>query len=164
MRRRKKNHRTRKMDNRRTVYTGVPCLLYWLIIHRCSTGGGLSARNKRILIWFWFDMEYLCRPSEASTRFCVIPSGYPPQDGQSLLCAGEELDSNPGLLICSQVRYHWATFPPPIEPPLLLALSHLSSSAYCLANKYILLFSISSVHGGSSGMRMCMWNNLDTLQ
>jgi hypothetical protein len=23
---------------------------------------------------------YLCRPSEASTRFCVIPGGYPPQD------------------------------------------------------------------------------------
>ncbi len=25
-------------------------------------------------------MEYLCRPSEASTRYCVIPSGYPPRD------------------------------------------------------------------------------------
>jgi hypothetical protein len=25
-------------------------------------------------------MEYLCRPSEASTWFCVIPGGYPPQD------------------------------------------------------------------------------------
>ncbi len=31
---------------------------------------------------------------------------------KSLPCAGEELDSNPGLLICSQVRYHWATSPP----------------------------------------------------
>jgi hypothetical protein len=37
-----------------------------------------------------------------------------------LPCAGEELDSNPGLLICSQVRYHRATSPP-------LPLSHLSS-------------------------------------
>ncbi len=55
---------------------------------------------------------YLCCPSEASTRYCVIPGGYPPQDWQSLPCAGEELDSNPGLLICSQVRYHWATSPP----------------------------------------------------
>ncbi len=45
---------------------------------------------------------YLCRPSEASTRYCVIPGGYPPQDWQSLPCTGEELDLNPGLLICSQ--------------------------------------------------------------
>ncbi len=68
---------------------------------------------------------YLCRPSEASTRYCVIPGGYPPQDWQSLPCAGEELDSNPGLLICSQVRYHWATSPPlwATSPPL----NHLSS-------------------------------------
>ncbi len=44
-------------------------------------------------------MEYLCRPSEASTWYCAIPGGYPPQDWQSLPCAGEELDSNPGLLI-----------------------------------------------------------------
>jgi hypothetical protein len=50
-------------------------------------------------------MEYLRRPSEASTRYCVIPGGYPPQDWQSLPCAGEELDLNPGLMICSQVRY-----------------------------------------------------------
>ncbi len=55
---------------------------------------------------------YLCRPSEASIRYCVIPGGFPPQDWQSFLCAGEELDLNPGLLICSQVRYHWATSPP----------------------------------------------------
>jgi hypothetical protein len=65
---------------------------------------------------------YLCRPSEASTRYCVIPGGNPPQDWQSFPCAGEELDLNPGLLICSQVRYHWATFPPNIEPPLLLSI------------------------------------------
>ncbi len=38
-------------------------------------------------------MEYLCCPSEASRRFCVIPGDYPPQDWQSLPCAGEELDS-----------------------------------------------------------------------
>ncbi len=61
-----------------------------------------------IFLWVVVYM-YLCRPSEASTRYCVIPGGYPPQDWQSLPCAGEELDSNPGLLICSQVRYHWAS-------------------------------------------------------
>ncbi len=33
-------------------------------------------------------MEYLCRPSEASTRYCVIPGGYPPQDWQSSVCWG----------------------------------------------------------------------------
>ncbi len=53
----------------------------------------------------------LCRPSEASTRYCAILGGYPPQDWQSLLCAGEELDSNP--LICSIA----------MEPPLLLKIS-----------------------------------------
>jgi hypothetical protein len=56
------------------------------------------------------------------TRYCVIPGGYPPQDWQSLPCAGEELDLNPGLLNCSQVRYHWATSPPihfPIQEFLL---------------------------------------------
>ncbi len=78
-----------------------------------------------IFLWVFMFMEHLCRPSEASTQFCAIPGGYPPQDWQSLPCAGEELDSNPGLLICRQVRYHWATSPP-FEPPLLL-LSHLSS-------------------------------------
>jgi hypothetical protein len=67
----------------------------------------------------FFVYMYLCRPSEASTRYCVIPGGHPPQDWHSLPCAGEELDSNPGLLICSQVRYYWATSPP-FEPPLLL--------------------------------------------
>jgi hypothetical protein len=55
---------------------------------------------------------YLCHPSEASTRYCVIPGSYTPQDWQSLPCAGEELDSNLVLLICSQVGYHWATSPP----------------------------------------------------
>ncbi len=34
-------------------------------------------------------------------------------------CAGEELDSNPGLLICSQVHYHRAPLLP-VEPPLLI--------------------------------------------
>ncbi len=70
---------------------------------------------------------YLRRPSEASTWYCVIPGGYPPQDWQSLQCTGEELDSNPGILIFSQVRYFWATSPPSLshlssffEPPLLL--------------------------------------------
>jgi hypothetical protein len=64
-----------------------------------------------IFLWVFVYM-YLCRPSEASTRYCAIPAGYPPQDWQSLPCAGEELDLNPGLLICSQVHYHWATSPP----------------------------------------------------
>ncbi len=70
---------------------------------------------------------YLCRPSEASTWYCVIPGGYPPQDWQSLPCAGEELDSNPGLLICSQVRYHWATSPPPFN--FILSLKILCREA-----------------------------------
>ncbi len=68
---------------------------------------------------FCVQYMYLCRPSEASSRYCVIPGGYPPQEWQSLPCAGEKLDLNPGLLICSQVRYHWATSPPWILPPLL---------------------------------------------
>ncbi len=74
--------------------------------------------------------EYLCCPSEGSTRYCVIPDGYPPQDWWSLPSAGEELDLNPGLLICSQVHYHWATSPPTlsqlssnIEPTLLFFAS-----------------------------------------
>ncbi len=67
---------------------------------------------------FCVYIVYLCRPPEASTWYCVIRGGYPPQDWQSLPCTREELDSNPGLLICSQVRYHWATSPP----------DHLSSS------------------------------------
>ncbi len=55
-------------------------------------------RNGLYLKGFLCICMYLCRPSEASTRYCVIPGGYPPQDWQSLPCAGEELDSNPGLL------------------------------------------------------------------
>ncbi len=72
------------------------------------------------ILGFFVYKEYLYCPSEASTRYCVISGGYPAQDWQSLPCAGEELDLNPGLLICSQVRYHWATSPPQIEPPLFL--------------------------------------------
>jgi hypothetical protein len=72
-----------------------------------------------IFLWVFVYM-YLCRPSEASTRCCAIPGGYPPQGWQSLPCAGEELDSNPGLLICSQVRYHWATSPPAQHAVVLL--------------------------------------------
>ncbi len=52
--------------------------------------------------FFFVYTEYHCRPSNASTRYCAIQGGYPPQDWQSLPCAEEELDSNPGLLICSQ--------------------------------------------------------------
>jgi hypothetical protein len=51
---------------------------------------------------YWVPLPHL----RASTWYCVIPGGYPPQDWQSLLCAGEELDLNPELLICSQVSYH----------------------------------------------------------
>ncbi len=63
-----------------------------------------------------FVYLYLCRPSEASTWYCVIQGGYPPQDWQSLPCAGEELDSNPGLLICSQVQ---SLFNPFYEKPFI---------------------------------------------
>ncbi len=58
-----------------------------------------------IFVGVFVYMEYLCRPSEASTRYWVIPGGYPPQDWQSLPCAGEELDSNPGLLIKYWLNY-----------------------------------------------------------
>ncbi len=43
-----------------------------------------------IVLGFFVYTEYLCRPSEASTRYCVILGDYPPQDWQSLPCAGEE--------------------------------------------------------------------------
>jgi hypothetical protein len=33
-----------------------------------------------IFLEVFVHTEYLCRPSEASTRYCVIPGGYPPQD------------------------------------------------------------------------------------
>jgi hypothetical protein len=34
-----------------------------------------------IFLWvFVYMYMYLCRPSEASTRYCAIPGGYPPQD------------------------------------------------------------------------------------
>ncbi len=68
-----------------------------------------------IFLGVFVYIVYLYCPSEASTWYCVIPDGYPPQDWQSLPCAGEELDSDLdsdlGLLIWSQVRYHWATSP-----------------------------------------------------
>ncbi len=78
-----------------------------------------------------FVYMYLCRPSEASTRYCVIPGGYPPQDWQSLPCAGR----NPGLLICSQVHYHWATSPPQLSH-LSSSLSYLSSSKLQVARTW----------------------------
>ncbi len=40
-----------------------------------------------IFLWVFVYIVYLCRPSEASTWYCVIPGGYPPQDWQSLPCA-----------------------------------------------------------------------------
>jgi hypothetical protein len=48
--------------------------------------------------FFCVCTEYLCRHLVASTRYCAIPGGYPPQDWQSLPCAGEELGSNPELV------------------------------------------------------------------
>jgi hypothetical protein len=33
-----------------------------------------------IFLGFFVLTEYLCRPLEASTEYCVIPGGYPPQD------------------------------------------------------------------------------------
>jgi hypothetical protein len=79
-----------------------------------------------IFLGVFVYIVYLCRPPEASTWCCVIPGGYPPQDWQSLPCAREELDLNPGLLICSQVCYHWATSPPKLSH-FSSPLSHLSS-------------------------------------
>ncbi len=84
--------------------------------------------------------EYLCRPLEASTQYCAILGGYPPQDWQSLQCAGEELDSNPVLLICSQVHYHWATSPPnwATSPPQLLS-THIQIDDIDMARPHLLL-------------------------
>ncbi len=82
---------------------------------------------------------YLCRPSEASTRYCVIPGGYPLRAdrvchvlGRSWIrtqdywfavrCATIE---PPLLLNEPPLLFNWATSPP-FEPPLLL-MSHLSS-------------------------------------
>ncbi len=58
---------------------------------------------------------YLCCPSEANKGFSAILGSNPPKDWHSLLCAGEEPDLNPGLLICNQVRCHWATILPMIR-------------------------------------------------
>ncbi len=49
----------------------------------------------------------LSRPSEASSRHCVIPGSDPRRNWQSLPSAGKVPDWNPGLLSHSQVRYHW---------------------------------------------------------
>jgi hypothetical protein len=32
------------------------------------------------LYFYGFLCIYLCRPPEASTRYCAIPGGYPPED------------------------------------------------------------------------------------
>ncbi len=96
------------------------------------------------IFWWVFVYMYLCRPSEASTRYCVIPGGYPPQDWQSLPCAGEELDSNSGLLICSQVCYHWSTSPPSLRNMSLLSRATLHSDSEqwrCLRSFEMPLFS-----------------------
>ncbi len=73
-----------------------------------------------VFIGFFVYTEYLfCRPSEASTWYCVIPGGYPPQEWQSLPCAGEELDSNPGQPICSQSGALPLNHLSSLVPPLL---------------------------------------------
>ncbi len=86
-------------------------LMYGLFKLICGMGFLLSFN-----VWFFFSyiflgvfvyIVYLCRPSEASTWYCVIPGGYPPQNWQSLPCAGEELDLNPGL---HMEYYMWPVF------------------------------------------------------
>ncbi len=120
-----------------------------------------------IFLGFFCVYMYLCRPSEASTRYCVIPGGYPPQDWQSLPCAGEELDSNPGLLICSQVHYHWAPSPPKLShlsswlSHLSSWLSHLSSccnmqwevESHCYIHYYIMQQGVKSYRCTMQGVR-----------
>ncbi len=99
-----------------TIPIFYSCIGCSFLEHRFSYPGLITKIKYRFFSYIFLEIfvytEYLCRPSEASTRYCVTPGDYPPQDWQSLLCAGEELDLNPGLLICSQVHYHWATSPP----------------------------------------------------
>ncbi len=54
-------------------------------------------QNSYFLKFFLFYV-YLCRPSEANTQYCAVLGSNPPKDWQSLPCAGEKPDSNPGLL------------------------------------------------------------------
>jgi hypothetical protein len=44
--------------------------------------GAVDCRDKYSFTFLgvFVYIVYLCRPSEASTRYCVIPGGYPPQD------------------------------------------------------------------------------------
>jgi hypothetical protein len=75
------------------VFETSSCAVYMatLTVEEC---GGSQVSSWLWLIDFFFlyifigfcVYVYLCRPSEASTRYCVIPGGYPPQDWQSLPC------------------------------------------------------------------------------
>ncbi len=92
---------------------GVEKLLNRMMMaRRVRWGGEMSSERETaiffsyIFLGFFVYTKYLCRPSEASTRYCAILGSNPPKEYQSLPCAGEKLDLNPGLLICSQVRYH----------------------------------------------------------
>ncbi len=51
---------------------------------------------------------YLCRPAEVSPRYCAIPGDNPPRDRHRLPSAGEKPDSNPRLLVYSEVRYYYS--------------------------------------------------------
>ncbi len=121
-----------------------------------------SPKNIFFLFLYFFRgfvyTEYLCRLSDANTQYYAMPGGYAPQDWQSLPCAGEDLDSNPGLLICSQVRYYWATSPPywstspPLEPPLLhieSPLLHIESPLLHKGHLSSLMSHLSSIRATS---------------
>ncbi len=59
---------------------GMGRTLVWFEIGRKGFGrGGTEVFFSFIFLWVFVYM-YLCRPSEASTRYCAIPGGYPPQD------------------------------------------------------------------------------------
>ncbi len=108
-----------------------------------------------IFLGVFVYMEYLCRPSEASTRYCVIPGGYPPQDWQSLPCAGEELDSNPGLLICSQVQVVQ------VIPPELSSVSGREVS--CLIREVLASIGQKKLSPKYNKTPFCWYNNISSL-
>jgi hypothetical protein len=114
------------------VFFPVPYILITLSLHSNSsssqsslpsTSSSLNSLDKflphlqytfvQYIVQVFCSSVYVRRgPSKASPKFCAIPGGKPPSDGQSLPRAGEEQDSNLWQLQRCQVCNHWATFPP----------------------------------------------------
>ncbi len=89
--------------------------VYWVLY----TVEGDATRGTTTLVYLQLHISLYTGTVHVLSRVAGIhPLVWPPTrdvgrcpQGQSLPCAGEELNSNPGLLICSQVRYLWATSP-----------------------------------------------------